>query len=74
MVPVEHVIGKRIMDIRLPKSALVVLVSRDNDFIAPRGGTVLQKGDRMLVLAEKDDFGEVRSMVKGDGEEEGPNA
>jgi potassium/hydrogen antiporter len=50
------VIGKRIMDLRLPRSTLVVLISRGEDFIAPRGGTVVSRGDRMLVLAEKRDI------------------
>lgn len=56
----SQVIGRRIMDLRLPKSALVVLVSRGDDFIAPRGATVLNRGDRMLVLTDKRDIEAVR--------------
>jgi cell volume regulation protein A len=49
-------VGKRIMDLPLPASALVVLIGRGQDFLAPRGGTVLEDGDQMLVLARKHDF------------------
>lgn len=57
-------IGSRIMDLKLPRSALVVLVSRGDDFIAPRGATVLDRGDRMLVLAEKRDIEAIRRAVE----------
>ena len=62
----EHspVIGKRLMDLQLPRTALAVLISRDDDFIAPRGSTVLRHGDTMLVLANKKDFPGVRSIVQ----------
>jgi cell volume regulation protein A len=52
-------IGKRIMDIPLPSSALVVLIGRGQDFLAPRGATVLETEDQMLVLARKADFDEL---------------
>lgn len=58
------VLGKQIVDLQLPKSALIVLITRDDDYIVPRGGTVLHAGDRLLVLAEKEHFNEVRSLVK----------
>lgn len=56
-------IGKQIVDLRLPKSALVVLLSRNDDFLVPRGGTTLLAGDTMLVLADKDEIDEVRARV-----------
>lgn len=56
------VIGKQVVDLQLPKSALIVLLTRNEDFLVPRGGTVLQAGDRLLVLAEKEHFSELRSL------------
>jgi Trk K+ transport system NAD-binding subunit len=32
-------------------------------FIPPRGSTTIEKGDTLLVLADKDDFPRVRSAV-----------
>jgi cell volume regulation protein A len=58
-------IGKRIMDLRLPKSALIVLLSRGEDFLAPRGGTVIEKGDRMLVLVPEREAEAVRAAIEG---------
>jgi potassium/hydrogen antiporter len=58
------VIGRQIVELRLPKSVLIVLLGRDDDFIVPRGGTVLQAGDVMLVLGEHRDVEAVRSIVE----------
>lgn len=58
------VVGKRIMDMQLPKSALVVLLSRGEDFIAPRGGTTLMNGDTLLVLTDKSDVAALRRLIE----------
>jgi cell volume regulation protein A len=68
MVEVEvpedsEVIGRQLVDLGLPKSALIVLLSRNDAFLVPRGSTVLQPGDRMLVLVEKDDMEEFRKVI-----------
>lgn len=56
-------IGKPILELQLPDPALVVLISRNGGFIVPRGGTVLEPGDRLLVLADADNLEEVRKIV-----------
>lgn len=61
------VIGKQIVDLELPKSALIVLLSRNEDFLVPRGSTILQAGDTLMVLAEKKDFNDVHRLVGTDG-------
>ena len=55
--------GARVMDLRLPSSALIVLVGRDDGFVAPRGSTVVHGGDTLLVLADKNDIPRVREAV-----------
>jgi cell volume regulation protein A len=55
--------GSRIMDLRLPRSALIVLIGRKDGFVAPRGSTTLAGGDTLLVLANKADIGDVRSAL-----------
>jgi cell volume regulation protein A len=57
------VIGKQIIELQLPKSALIVLLSRNDDFLVPRGSTILQAGDTLLVLLEKGDLNEVRTLI-----------
>ena len=58
------VAAHQILDLKLPKSALIVLLSRGDDFLVPRGGTVLQSGDVMLVLAGSEELEQIRSMVQ----------
>ena len=54
--------GRQIVELRLPKSALIVLVARGEDFIAPNGGTVLLPGDTMLILLEREDIDAVQRL------------
>ena len=48
--------GKAIFELELPDEFLVILIARDNDFLLPSGGTVLQDGDTLLVLSDKKTF------------------
>jgi cell volume regulation protein A len=57
--------GKRIMDLHLPASALVVLIARGDDFIAPRGATFLQARDTLQVLTDKREITAVRKIIEG---------
>ncbi len=54
-IPVESgVVGKSLLDLKLPVGVLVVLIHRSGDVIVPRGGTVIVGDDVLLVLAEPD--------------------
>ncbi len=57
--------GRRVLELGLPKSALIVLLGRGDDFIAPRGGTLVQAGDRLLVLVDRSEIELLQSMVEG---------
>jgi cell volume regulation protein A len=48
-------VNQRILDLNLPKTALIVLIARGEDFLAPRGDTRLAPGDALTILAEKAD-------------------
>lgn len=61
--PDSPLTGKRIMDAGFPKSALVILVGREDDFLAPNGSTVLAAGDRLLVLAHKNDVAGLKALA-----------
>lgn len=58
------IVGKQIVDIGLPKGVLIVLINREDEFIVPRGNTVLESDDTLLVLADKDDVNELCDLVK----------
>jgi len=55
--------GKRLFEIGIPKKVLVTLVSRGNEFIIPDGGTVIEGGDVMLVMAEKEGLKEIEKKL-----------
>jgi len=63
-------IGKAIYEIRLPREYLVVLISRDGQFLIPNGSIVLHPGDRLLGLASPEAHRQVAQMLAastGDG-------
>jgi cell volume regulation protein A len=59
----SHMAGKAIVELGLPADFLVILIARENDFILPSGGTVLQEGDTLLVLSDKKSFDEVQAKL-----------
>lgn len=63
--PASVVVGKQIVDLHLPDDVLVMLIGRGNDFVVPRGGTVLHADDTMLVLAKPGALLELRALIEG---------
>lgn len=57
--------GRRLVDLRLPSGALVVLVSRGGDFLVPTGATDLRPGDTALVLADPPALARVHQVLGG---------
>ena len=45
--------GKKITEIGIPKDVMIVAIHRKKDTIIPRGTTVLEKGDIVVMCAEK---------------------
>lgn len=58
-----------IVDLDLPDGALIVLVSRDGQFVIPQGSTVLRTGDTVLVLAAGTALATARALVAGESGE-----
>ncbi|MCL4238861.1 MAG: potassium/proton antiporter [Anaerolineae bacterium] len=57
---------KRIVDLEdLPETALIVLIRRNAEFVVPRGATMLEERDNLLVLAEPADLDRLRALVSG---------
>jgi cell volume regulation protein A len=44
--------GNRIMDLTLPEKALIVMIRRGEQYLVPRGSTVLEPGDILLQLSD----------------------
>jgi cell volume regulation protein A len=55
--------GKSIVEIGMPEDSLIVLISRGDSFLVPSGGTMLQEGDTVLVLVNKNNLPVVRAIL-----------
>jgi trk system potassium uptake protein TrkA len=58
--------GTAIADLGVPREATVVAVVRQDRLVVPRGDTVLQEGDEVLVLVTADAEDDVRHLLVGD--------
>lgn len=47
--------GNRLLDINMPEQTLVVMVKRDNRYFVPRGNTLLEEGDSLLVITDNEE-------------------
>ncbi len=57
------VVGKTVVEIGLPKESLIVLINRNEQYVVPRGGTIIEQGDIILVLSNKKILGEIRRLL-----------
>lgn len=44
--------GNHLMDLAIPQNTLVVMVKREDKFFIPTGKTVLQEGDKLLIITD----------------------
>jgi cell volume regulation protein A len=57
-------VGMSVVELGLPQDSLIVLISRNDDYLVPSGGTVLQGGDTLLVLVNKNNLPDVRAALE----------
>jgi len=55
--------GRQIVELGLPKGALLVLIGRDNSFFVPSGSTMLEAGDTLHLLANKETLEQVKQIL-----------
>ena len=54
-IVVEHdfrCVEKTIVEMKLPKTALIVMIERDDKFFTPNGSTIIESDDRLTILAD----------------------
>jgi cell volume regulation protein A len=56
--------GKAIIDAGLPQGALVVLLSRKQEFIVPSGSTTIHAGDKLLLFADEARLATVNRLLE----------
>ncbi len=51
MVPEKsHVSGRPIRDLEIPEACVIAAIIRDNQFVVPRGGTIIEKNDQVYFI------------------------
>ena len=60
--PRSRIVGSAIRDVPIGRGAWISMVIRDGVVIQPRGSTVMQPGDEVLLLSESDDAGALRRL------------
>jgi len=61
----SHVIGKQIIDLDLPEKTLIVLISRDDQFVIPKGDTKILPDDVLLFLSNKENITKTKDIFTG---------
>ncbi len=66
LIPADSsVVGKPIVELNLPPGYLVVLIAREGAYLQPKGSTVLNAGDRLIALTEKEALATAREILCG---------
>lgn len=65
VLPDFHAVGKKIVDLNFPKSAFIIMIKRNGEFIRPGGSTIIESKDILMVLADnKEDFEKVDDCIQ----------
>lgn len=52
-IPAEaHAVGKKIVELAFPKTAIIAMIKRGEQYITPSGSTVIEADDHLIVLAD----------------------
>jgi len=57
-------IGRSLVELGFPRDTLVVLIGRNDQYLVPTGGTVLEEGDTLLALAGKEQLPALREILE----------
>lgn len=65
ILPDFHAVGKKIVDLNFPKSAFIIMIKRNGEFIRPGGSTIIESKDILMVLADNmEDFEKVDDCIQ----------
>lgn len=60
----SRAVGKRLLDLGLPRHALVILIGRKGQCFVPDGSTVLEADDSLLVFTDQASFFKLRAVLE----------
>ena len=56
-------IGKQLVDIKLPKNTLIILISRGEDNIIPYGSLVVEANDHIAIITERESIKKLEGLL-----------
>ncbi|AWN24071.1 potassium/proton antiporter [Deinococcus irradiatisoli] len=62
--PESRVVGRRIVDLRFPPEAIILLIHRAGEYIVPNGSTIIQAGDELQVLGSAEFTEKIRTRIE----------
>ena len=62
--------GKKIKDLKLPKSVLLIAIYHGEDFVVPNGETTIFPGDRIMLFSSEAIYQELVRIFSGSGRQE----
>lgn len=64
ILPGHFSVNKRIVDLNIPKSAFIVMIKRNNEYLRPGGSTKIRANDILMVLADnQEDYKKVNDCL-----------
>lgn len=60
------VAGKSLQELELPKGFLIASIIRNNEVFVPRGPTLLQANDQLILIGESEKYKDVLRMLTGE--------
>lgn len=62
--PNDAIIDQRIVDLKMPSSAFIVMIVRNGEYIRPGGTTRIQEEDILFILADNDeDYSKIKACI-----------
>jgi amino acid transporter/mannitol/fructose-specific phosphotransferase system IIA component (Ntr-type) len=58
----KNLISKKVKDIVLPGESLITIIKRKGQIIFPHGNTILNEGDELSIIGEKEDVDELKKQ------------
>jgi len=68
------VAGEPILNLSFPKESLITLISRGEKYIMPSGATVLQEGDVLLILGNRESLAAAQALLEKPKEKPKPSS
>jgi trk system potassium uptake protein TrkA len=65
MLEDDKAVNKKLKELKIPQNSIIgVLIREDGNIMVPQGETTIYKGDRLIVLALKEQANEVIETLK----------